>query len=634
VPFFGTVLADGIDVAALAAGWGGSGSRRDDAGVLGGGGSADGPVPAGMAGTTPGSSAPPGQARWQALEGQGLPAMTREPGPAPATERKGAPRPRQNAEATSGVVTRLDQGLDARCRASAHRRRRGGRRGAGAGRVMVCDGTPTDAGASDGACAGRTAPREFMPPVHASKTRNWGIHLTGVGRRLGQWNVPSRRDNADIRPHWRDLRRAARGGKSRTPVKWTPQTRKMEITTKTLRSGRRDVRGRSAARRRLFCAAGLVRVYLAPALAARPATSPCEFMPPVHASKTRKMEITTKTLRSGRRDARRRSAARPRLFCAAGLVRVHLPPALAARLATVPTEFMPPVHASKTRKMEITTKTLRSGRWDARRRFAARPRLFCAVELVRVYLPPALAARLATSAPEFMPPVHASKTRKMEITTKTLRSGRRDARGRLTARPRAALCGRAAERLAEGGGGGLGAVAGGPRARRGAARRAARASAAEPTKWAAGAKRESPVTTLWNSQPRWSLPGSIVTRWGIFTRWGYDPVVRTPRERPGWAVAETDPSWWRFRWRWLWRGGGQGRISRRTVATLYNVRSPCGRPACAPAATARIRGKRCCSRNRVQPYPRATLMMSLPPVGLPPGYDPVVSGRRRRGVPA
>jgi hypothetical protein len=46
VPFFGTVQADGIDVAALAAGWGGSGSRRDDAGMLGGGGSADGPVPA------------------------------------------------------------------------------------------------------------------------------------------------------------------------------------------------------------------------------------------------------------------------------------------------------------------------------------------------------------------------------------------------------------------------------------------------------------------------------------------------------------------------------------------------------------------------------------------------------------
>src|SRR5208282_6846278 len=34
----------------------------------------------------------------------------------------------------------------------------------------------------------------------------------------------SRRDNADIRPAWSDLRRAARGGKSLTPVKWIPQT--------------------------------------------------------------------------------------------------------------------------------------------------------------------------------------------------------------------------------------------------------------------------------------------------------------------------------------------------------------------------------------------------------------------------
>ena len=62
-----------------------------------------------------------------------------------------------------------------------------------------------------------------MPKRQRDITYFWGIHLTGVGRRLGQWNVPSRRDNADIRPHWRDLRRAARGGKSRTPVKWTPQ---------------------------------------------------------------------------------------------------------------------------------------------------------------------------------------------------------------------------------------------------------------------------------------------------------------------------------------------------------------------------------------------------------------------------
>jgi hypothetical protein len=170
VPFFGTVLADGIDVAALAAGWGGPGTRRDDAGVLGGseGASADGQVAAGMAGTTPGTSAPPGQdARWQALVGQGLPAMTRERGPdattgagpddamasgadgggstdglvprgmagtspamtrglrrrpapppapapaaalAPATERHGPPHPRADADPSLGVVTRLDQG--------------------------------------------------------------------------------------------------------------------------------------------------------------------------------------------------------------------------------------------------------------------------------------------------------------------------------------------------------------------------------------------------------------------------------------------------------------------------------------------------------------------------------------------
>jgi hypothetical protein len=32
VPFFGTVLADGIDVAAVAAGWGAPGSRREDVG--------------------------------------------------------------------------------------------------------------------------------------------------------------------------------------------------------------------------------------------------------------------------------------------------------------------------------------------------------------------------------------------------------------------------------------------------------------------------------------------------------------------------------------------------------------------------------------------------------------------------
>jgi len=161
VPFFGTVLVDGIDVAALAAGWGGLGSRRDDAGVLGGvGGSADGPVPVGMAGTSPAMTVKASPAMTVkaspamtvkaspavtvkaspamtigvgpdcaeasgdcgespdgpvavGMAGTG-PAMTRGRGPAsataPATERQGPPRPRLDTDATLGVVTRLDQG--------------------------------------------------------------------------------------------------------------------------------------------------------------------------------------------------------------------------------------------------------------------------------------------------------------------------------------------------------------------------------------------------------------------------------------------------------------------------------------------------------------------------------------------
>src|SRR5208282_1829808 len=53
-PFCGTVLADGIDVAALAAGWGGPGSRPDGGG--GGGASAEGTA-AGGRGDRPGAMA-------------------------------------------------------------------------------------------------------------------------------------------------------------------------------------------------------------------------------------------------------------------------------------------------------------------------------------------------------------------------------------------------------------------------------------------------------------------------------------------------------------------------------------------------------------------------------------------------
>jgi hypothetical protein len=57
---------------------------------------------------------------------------------------------------------------------------------------------------------------------------------------------------------------------------------------------------------------------------------------------------------------------------------------------------------------------------------ACRVRVFCATKLLRAYLPPALAARLATTPPEFMPPVHYSNPLKSETTTKTLWSGGRD----------------------------------------------------------------------------------------------------------------------------------------------------------------------------------------------------------------
>jgi hypothetical protein len=77
VPFFGTVLAEGIDVAALAAGWGGAGSRPDGGEV--GGAPAEGAAAVGMAGLIPGST-PGTSARGQGLPGTamtvGVPAMT------------------------------------------------------------------------------------------------------------------------------------------------------------------------------------------------------------------------------------------------------------------------------------------------------------------------------------------------------------------------------------------------------------------------------------------------------------------------------------------------------------------------------------------------------------------------------
>jgi hypothetical protein len=77
-----------------------------------------------------------------------------------------------------------------------------------------------------------------------------------------------------------------------------------------------------------------------------------------------------------------------------------------------------------------------------------RTRLFCAAQRLRAYLTPALAARLATTPAEFMPPVHYAQIPVLEISDKTLCNGGRDARGRFMARPRPVPRGQAAEREA------------------------------------------------------------------------------------------------------------------------------------------------------------------------------------------
>ncbi|HET6238330.1 MAG TPA: HGGxSTG domain-containing protein, partial [Acetobacteraceae bacterium] len=72
-------------------------------------------------------------------------------------------------------------------------------------------------------------------------------------------------------------------------------------------------------------------------------------------------------------------------------------------------------------------------------------RLLVAARRQQAFLPPDVAARLAMVPAELSAPVLYSQTAKPEITTKTLRSGGRDARGRFTARARAVPRGRAAE---------------------------------------------------------------------------------------------------------------------------------------------------------------------------------------------
>ena len=79
------------------------------------------------------------------------------------------------------------------------------------------------------------------------------------------------------------------------------------------------------------------------------------------------------------------------------------------------------------------------------RKAALRLRLFTTALDLRAYMPPDVAARLATVPAELSAPVHYSQTPDPQFPTETLWSGGRDARGRFMARPRPAPRGRAAE---------------------------------------------------------------------------------------------------------------------------------------------------------------------------------------------
>jgi len=110
VPFFGTVLPDAIDVPALAGG-GGAGSRGEDVG--------EAPVCEQLR-CEPGTDPSPRPSRSRG-EGEASPSQDypdalgvggapMDASPASAAERDSPPHPRPDAEASPGVVTRLDQG--------------------------------------------------------------------------------------------------------------------------------------------------------------------------------------------------------------------------------------------------------------------------------------------------------------------------------------------------------------------------------------------------------------------------------------------------------------------------------------------------------------------------------------------
>ena len=118
--------------------------------------------------------------------------------------------------------------------------------------------------------------------------------------------------------------------------------------------------------------------------------------------------------------------------------------------------------AARTTSGDYSAASWASNRYH--RTMAVRLRLLVAARQLQAFLPPDLAARLATVPAELSAPVLYPQTPEVEITTKTLGSGELDARGRFAASARAAPRGRfaASARAAPRGRGGAGGGASGP----------------------------------------------------------------------------------------------------------------------------------------------------------------------------
>jgi hypothetical protein len=242
--------------------------------------------------------------------------MTSGREPASATERDGPPRAVQAPDATSGVVTRLDQGLAERSMSCA-------------GAWWTTSWRATSRGTPRRLPRRRTGPRDARrgdPRLHRSQRRGWarrsgrraggrqtsGQPQPGAAVRsedAGGLRLPGAGDGERAVPDpWRDQHRAAHGGGAGQSGR-RPHDERGLLGGQL---GRGPVPSHVGGAVSAAGAARQLQAFLPPDVAARLATVPAELSAPMLYSQTAKPEITTKTLRSGGRDARGRFAARAR----------------------------------------------------------------------------------------------------------------------------------------------------------------------------------------------------------------------------------------------------------------------------------------------------------------------------------